>query len=84
MLVEPNQVKSIFLAAVDKPHADRAAFLDEAAAGDADLHARVEALLRAHDDPNSFLDKAGAQFATVAHNAPAPMAERAGSADRSL
>src|ERR1700694_2326310 len=57
MSVEPNNVKSIFLAAVDKPTpAERAAFLDEACAGDPAKRQRVEALLRSHEDPDSFPD----------------------------
>src|SRR5262249_22063906 len=35
--------------------ADRAAFLDEACAGDSALRQRVQDLLEAHDDPSSFL-----------------------------
>ena len=54
-MAEPNNVKSIFLAASEKPAAERAAFLYEATAGDTVL-ARVEALLKAHDDPDSFLN----------------------------
>jgi serine/threonine protein kinase/tetratricopeptide (TPR) repeat protein len=56
MSTEPKSVKDIFLAAVDKPSpADRGAFLDEACAGDAALRQRVEALLKAHDEPGSLL-----------------------------
>ena len=78
VMVEPNQAKSIFLAAIEKPSAERAAFLDEAAGGDAELRARVEALLKAHEDPDSFLDKAVPQFPTVDHIPPAPLAEHVG------
>jgi eukaryotic-like serine/threonine-protein kinase len=56
---EPNNPKTIFLAAVDKTNpAERAAFLDEACGADTDLRRRVEALLRAHDDPGRFLEPA--------------------------
>lgn len=48
----PVDAKSIFLAAADKPAAERAAYLDTACAGDAVLRQRVEALLRAHDEPS--------------------------------
>ena len=62
VMVEPNNVKSIFLAAVEMPMAERASFLDEAVGGDAALCTRVEALLRAHDDPDSFLENPAAAF----------------------
>ena len=59
MSVEPHQAKAIFLAAAEKPTpAVRAAFLDEACGGDAALRARVEALLRAHDQSGSFPGRA--------------------------
>src|SRR5688500_7436870 len=47
--------ETIFHEAQAKPAAERAAYLDQACAGDAALRERVEALLRAHDDPGSFL-----------------------------
>jgi hypothetical protein len=58
MSAAPSDVKSIFQAAVDKPPgAERDAFLDHACAGDAYVPRRVEALIQAHDQPGSFLDK---------------------------
>jgi WD40 repeat protein len=58
MLVESKNAKSIFLAAVDKvTSAERQALLNEACADDSALRKRVEELLRAHDDPGSFLDR---------------------------
>ena len=39
---DPNRVESLFFAALERPPADRAAYLDEACAGDADLRRRVE------------------------------------------
>jgi serine/threonine protein kinase len=53
MPVQPQQVKSLFLAAADKDPAERAAFLDEACGSDAELRRRVEQLLAAHDEPGS-------------------------------
>jgi eukaryotic-like serine/threonine-protein kinase len=51
MPIEPDREKSVFLAAADIPDpAARAAFLDGACAGDAELRDRVEALLRADAD----------------------------------
>jgi serine/threonine protein kinase len=52
---DPNRVKSIFLAASEKPTAERDAYLEQATAGDASLRARVDVLLKAHDNPDSFL-----------------------------
>ena len=65
-MADPNNVKSIFLAASEKPAAERSAFLDEATGSDTALRVRVEALLKAHDNPDSFLNEAAAEFgATV-------------------
>jgi serine/threonine protein kinase/predicted esterase len=67
--------EEIFAAAIEKPMPERASFLDRACAGDAVLRAQVEALLAAHDRPESLL--AGPAFeATVA--AIPEIAERAG------
>ena len=50
MAVDAARVKSLFLAASDlNDPAQRAAFLDRECGGDAELRARVEALLRAND-----------------------------------
>src|SRR3954468_10243237 len=53
-----KNARDIFLAAADRPPADRAAYLDEACGGDAVLRQRVEALLRADDEPGAFLSLA--------------------------
>src|SRR3954470_2948647 len=52
-----QRIQAVFLAAaeINNP-ADRARFLDGACAGDAGMRSRVEALLRAHDQPDSLLD----------------------------
>jgi WD40 repeat protein/serine/threonine protein kinase len=54
---DPKRVQSVFLAAAaqDSPAA-RAAVLDRECGPDAELRARVETLLRAHDAPGPFLD----------------------------
>jgi len=50
--------RDIFLALLDLPGpATRSAFLARACAGDAALRARVEGLLRSHDNAGSFLGK---------------------------
>src|SRR5262249_23336866 len=53
-----------------------AAYLAEACAGDAKLRHRMEALLRAHAEPDDILDAPDAAVATVDE---APIAERPGS-----
>ena len=56
MSVDVKRVQSIFLAALEAPaSAERAALLDRECAGDDELRRRVEILLRAHDQPDSFL-----------------------------
>src|SRR5262245_65166730 len=62
MPIEPNKTKDCFLAALEKtvPPA-RAAYLDEACAGDADLRRRVEALFLLHDQPDRLLDQPAAE-----------------------
>src|SRR5688572_24211363 len=57
MTDSPKNARDIFLAAVERSTDERAAFLDAACAGDAELRRRVEALLRAHDDTGSMLDR---------------------------
>jgi serine/threonine protein kinase len=58
MPVDPQRVQSAFLAAVEAPDpAARAAILDRECQGDDELRRRVEALLRAHDEPGSSLDQ---------------------------
>ena len=47
--------ESIFIAALDMAPAQRAAYLDQICAGDGDLRARVDALLRSHEGAGSFL-----------------------------
>ena len=79
-MADPNHVKSIFLAASEKPAAERPAFLDEVTGGDTALRVRVEALLKAHDNPDSFLNEAAAKFGATVDLSPAepPIAERPG------
>jgi len=58
MPAEANAAKAIFLAALDRDTpAARTAYLDEACAGNEALRRRVEAMLRAHDQPDPLLDR---------------------------
>ena len=55
MALEPQRVKEIFAAVSDAAPEQRIALLDRECAGDVELLQRVEALLKAHEDPASFL-----------------------------
>src|SRR5947208_2202415 len=67
---------SIFLAALQKPApADRAAYLDGACAGDAELRRSVELLLKAHAQAGDFLHKTPAEVGPTIDQ---PLAERPG------
>ena len=51
-----EKLEEIFSAALKQATtAERAAFLDEACGNDADLRARIEALLKAHEEAETFL-----------------------------
>ena len=58
MPLDPQRVQAVFLSAVecDEPAA-RAAVLDRECSTDLELRRRVEALLKAIDQPDSLLDK---------------------------
>ena len=47
--------ETLFHLALEKPVGDRSAFLEQVCAGDEVLRRRVEALLRSHETPDSFL-----------------------------
>ena len=51
-----RQIDAIFQAALTRDPADRAAFLDEACAGNAAVRAKVEALLAADEQARSFIE----------------------------
>ena len=74
MATAANDARGIFLAAVERAPADRAAFLNEACAGAAALRQRVDALLRAHDETGAFLSEANPDpNATASCPPPAPL-----------
>ena len=64
--------RSIFMEALefDNPR-ERAAFLDQACAGDEALRQRIERLLRRHQQPDSLLDAPAAEVGTVGRPTPA-------------
>jgi hypothetical protein len=51
-----DQIKAVFLAALETPTDQRSAYLDRACGGDAGVRRRVEALLRAYEGPDRLLD----------------------------
>jgi eukaryotic-like serine/threonine-protein kinase len=71
MAVDARRVKELFVAALDlaDPPA-RGAFLDRECAADADLRHRLEVLLRAHDHPESALERPLAAPAATGSFAP--------------
>src|SRR5881396_3742663 len=82
MKARPSREETLFFAAAEMPTPEmRAAFLDRECASDTGLRARVEALLKAADQANNFLNTPG-----LANNAPAgpgatvvmPVTEKAG------
>jgi tetratricopeptide (TPR) repeat protein len=54
---DANPVKTLLLAALEKPPSERASFVERVCAGDADLRQHVEVLLRAHNERDSLLDQ---------------------------
>src|SRR5262249_7857135 len=66
MAADAKTVKAIFLAALDKAApTDRAAYLDEACAGNVTMRQSVEALLQAHDHPDALLDQPAVQHVST-------------------
>jgi serine/threonine-protein kinase len=68
MPAAPDTVKSIFLAALELPPAERSTFLIHACQGDDDLRHRVEALLQAGEAPDSLLDRPAAEHLDASPN----------------
>src|SRR5262245_10669020 len=66
-MTERSPAEAIFFAALEKAStAERAAFLDEACAGDEVLRRRVERLLAAHPQVGGFLERPVVEAANVA------------------
>ncbi len=57
MPADPRRVKELFVAALDLDPHGRAAFLDRECGDDAELRQRLDALLAAHDHPESALER---------------------------
>jgi WD40 repeat protein len=74
MAGDPKRVQEIFLAAVERPAAERPAYLDRECGGDAELRRRVEELLQAHAASGSFLDRPAAPASATGEYTPQPEA----------
>jgi hypothetical protein len=61
----PRNAETLFHLALQKPASERAALLEQACAGDAALRQCVEALLKAHENPGSFLAKPAVDLAAT-------------------
>src|SRR5215468_9404244 len=57
MAATPANARDLFLAALERPPAQRPTYLEAACAGDPALRGRLEALLRAHAQPGAFLSE---------------------------
>src|SRR5262249_45013920 len=66
----PMTEQEIFLAALDKDPSERAAFLDEACAGNETLRRGVETLLRLHATPHRFLEEPAPEQLAAAYAEP--------------
>src|SRR5262245_41804912 len=56
-MTEISPAEAIFFAALGRPPGERAAYLDCACSGDAELRARIEAMLAAQSHLGAFLDQ---------------------------
>jgi len=71
MAIDPKRLQDLFQAAVNLSGDERAALVEQACAGDAELRGRLEALLKAHDDPGE-LPEGGLTGAYVPSRPPEP------------
>jgi serine/threonine protein kinase/tetratricopeptide (TPR) repeat protein len=74
MSADPKLVRDLFLSAAELPASERTAFLGSHCA-DPDIHAAVERLLAAHDEPASVLDRPAPGMPTADY---APITEKPG------
>src|SRR5256884_833490 len=79
--MNPSREEALFTLAVEKPAAERAAFLDRECSGDVELRQRIEALLGAHDKAGEFLNEPPAAVSAktfVITTGMVPVTEKAG------
>jgi serine/threonine protein kinase len=60
-----EKLTDLFTAALERPHSERASFLDSSCGGDVALRAELESLLRAHEQSGEFLEQPAADVASV-------------------
>jgi serine/threonine protein kinase len=79
-MTEMSPAEALFFAALERPPGQRAAFLDQACAGNAELRARLDQMLAAHPQLSGYLDPAqpAAQVAGQPTAAQEPAAEAPG------
>ena len=70
--------ESLFHLALEKPAAERPAFLEQACGGDGALRQRVEALLRSHETPDSFLIRSAENPELTTDSSSSPVADAEG------
>jgi eukaryotic-like serine/threonine-protein kinase len=70
MSADPDRDVTVFTEALQLPASQRAAYLDSACGGDAELRQRVEALLKGHDEVGDFLEHSPHE--TTAQGKPGP------------
>jgi eukaryotic-like serine/threonine-protein kinase len=73
-----QNVKEIFLAALEKDGESRTAFLDEVCADDADLREEIESLLASHEEIEEFIETPVFQVGEVFTNGTNPKEKRLG------
>src|SRR3989441_5536051 len=76
-----SREEALFTLAVEKPAAERAAFLDRECSGDVELRQRVESLLQAHERSGEFLNRPPAEMPAetfMITTGIAPITEKAG------
>ena len=79
--MNPSREEALFALALEKPAAERAAFLDRECSGDAQLRQRVENLLQAHERAGQFLNEPPAAVSAktfVITTGMIPITEKAG------
>ena len=59
---DPKLIQELFLKIVALPPAEREAVLEQECDDKTEIRKRVAALLKAHDEPDSFLDDSNAAF----------------------
>ncbi len=73
-----DRVKAVFLAALEQPQGERAAFVAHATANDEALRESVESLLLSHDASDNFMETPAATLSLDASSDPLPSGGRVG------